>query len=72
MRFTHLPQKCPISIYTISGEFVPSIDHDDDFDGSEWWDVRNGQGALIAPGLYIYVVETPSGEKKIDKFAVVR
>ena len=23
-------------------------------------------------GLYIYVVETPSGEKKIDKFAVVR
>jgi len=26
----------------------------------------------VAPGLYIYVVETPSGEKKIDKFAVVR
>jgi len=72
MRFTHLPQKCTISIYTISGEFVTSIDHDDDFDGSEWWDVRNGRGQEIAPGLYIYVVETPSGEKKIDKFAVVR
>jgi hypothetical protein len=72
MRFTHLPQKCIISIYTISGEFVTSIDHDDDFDGSEWWDVRNGRGQEIAPGLYIYVVETPSGEKKIDKFAVVR
>ena len=27
---------------------------------------------FVAPGLYIYVVETPSGEKKIDKFAVVR
>jgi len=26
----------------------------------------------VAPGLYIYVVETPTGEKKIDKFAVVR
>ena len=72
MRFTHLPQKCTISIYTISGEFVTSIDHDDDFDGSEWWDVRNGRGQEIAPGLYIYVVETPTGEKKIDKFAVVR
>jgi hypothetical protein len=72
MRFTHLPQKCTISIYTISGEFVTSIDHDDDFDGSEWWDVRNGRGQEVAPGLYIYVVETPTGEKKIDKFAVVR
>jgi hypothetical protein len=72
MRFNHLPQKCTISIYTISGEFVTSIDHDDNFDGSEWWDVKNGRGQEIAPGLYIYVVETPTGEKKIDKFAVVR
>ncbi|SVB21638.1 uncharacterized protein METZ01_LOCUS174492, partial [marine metagenome] len=72
MRFTHLPKKCTISIYTISGELVTTIFHDDDFDGSEWWDVRNGRGQEVAPGLYIYVVETPSGEKKIDKFAVVR
>ena len=72
IRFTHLPKKCTISIYTISGEFVTSITHDADFDGSEWWDVRNGRGQEIAPGLYIYVVETPTGEKKIDKFAVVR
>ena len=72
IRFTHLPQRCTISIYTISGEFVTTITHDDDFDGSEWWDVRNGRGEEIAPGLYIYVVETPTGEKKIDKFAVVR
>jgi len=72
MRFTHLPKKCTISIYTVTGEFVTTILHDDDFDGSEWWDVRNGKGQEVAPGLYIYTVETPAGEKKIDKFAVVR
>jgi hypothetical protein len=34
--------------------------------------VGNERGQEVAPGLYIYVVETPTGEKKIDKFAVVR
>jgi hypothetical protein len=41
-------------------------------DGNAWWDLRSYNNQEIAPGLYIYVVETPSGEKKIDKFAVVR
>tara|TARA_B100000686_G_scaffold108599_1_gene115751 strand:- start:1397 stop:2035 length:639 start_codon:yes stop_codon:yes gene_type:complete len=72
IRFTRLPDKCTISIYTISGEFVTTIKHDDPFDGNEFWDLRNGRGDQIAPGLYIYVVETPSGDKKVDKFAVVR
>ena len=40
--------------------------------GSEWWDLKNQSGYDVAPGLYIYTVETPAGEKKIDKFAVVR
>ena len=72
MRFTRLPDKCDISIYTVSGEFVTSISHDDPFDGNEWWNLKNGNNQEIAPGLYIYVVETPSGNKKINKFAVVR
>ena len=48
------------------------LGHDDPFDGNEYWDLRNGQNEEIAPGLYIYVVTTPTGSKKIDKFAVVR
>jgi hypothetical protein len=39
--------------------------------GSEWWDLVNRKGNLIAPGLYIYVVES-SGYEHIGKFAVVR
>ena len=67
-----MPDKCTISIYTISGEFITTIKHDDPFDGNEFWDLKNGRGDQIAPGLYIYVVETPGGDKKVDKFAVVR
>ena len=72
MRFTRLPTECTITIYTISGEYVSRIYHNDAFDGNEWWNLKNERNQEVAPGLYIYVVETPSGVKKIDKFAVVR
>lgn len=72
LRFTHLPQKCRITIYTITGEVVTTIDHESVYDGNAWWDMRSGNGDVIGPGLYIYFVETENGFTHIDKFAVVR
>ena len=60
IRFTHLPTRCNISIYTIVGEHVTTIKHEDQFDGNEWWNLRTGNdqnGDEIAPGLYLYVIE---------------
>ena len=62
IRFTHLPTECRISIYTISGEHVTSFDHEQQFDGNAWWNLRSGNnqtGPEIAPGLFIYVIEFP-------------
>jgi hypothetical protein len=67
-----LPAKCTIAIYTISGEYVDVINHDSDFDGSEWWDLKNEGGRSVAPGLYIYRVETEDKLDFIGKFAIVR
>jgi hypothetical protein len=72
IRFTRLPSKCTISIYTVSGEKVRVLEHDSMIDGNAWWDLRSYNNQEIAPGLYIFVVQTPSGDKKIGKFAVVR
>ena len=72
IRFTRLPEKCTITIFTVTGEKVRELHHDNSVDGNAWWDLRSYNNQEIAPGLYIYVVETPTGEKKIDKFAVVR
>ena len=72
LRFTQLPEQCTITIYTVTGEKVREIDHESSSDGNEWWDLRSYNNQEVAPGLYIYVVETPSGEKLIDKFAVIR
>jgi hypothetical protein len=67
-----LPNKCTITVFTVSGEKVRELSHDSSIDGNLWWDLRSYNNQEVAPGLYIYAVETPSGNKKIDKFAVVR
>jgi len=72
IRFTRLPKICTITIFTITGEKVRELNHNSSIDGNAWWDLRSSNNQEIAPGLYIYVVETPGGNKKIDKFAVVR
>jgi flagellar hook assembly protein FlgD len=72
LRFTHLPQKCEITIFTISGELVDTITHDDRIDGNEFWDLKNASDKKVAPGLYIYLVETDNEKSIIGKFAVVR
>ena len=66
IRFTHLPKKCQISIYTITGEHVTTFAHDAEFDSNEWWNLRTGNnqdGPEVAPGLYIYVIEFPEEKK---------
>ena len=72
LRFTNLPQECRISIFTVTGELVKVLDHNNQFDGNEWWDLRSANNQEIAPGLYIYHVESNNGKEKIGKFAVIR
>ena len=71
IRFTRLPLNCKLSIYTISGELVKNINQDSNFGGNVAWDLKNEAGQEVAPGLYIYIVET-ADSKKIDKFAIIR
>ena len=71
-----MPEKCTISIFTISGEKVISLNHEDEIDGNHWWNLRSVNNQEVAPGLYIFTVEnlTPGfkNEKFVGKFAIVR
>ncbi|NIA29064.1 MAG: hypothetical protein GWP06_04015 [Actinobacteria bacterium] len=73
IRFTNLPPACKISIFTMTGDLVETIYHDNGTD-AELWDLisRNNQKAVS--GLYVYVVETeqPKYEKFVGKFVIVR
>lgn len=72
LAFTNLPTQCDIHVYTLSGERVISIKHDSATQGWEWWNMLSFNQQEIAYGCYIYVVETPGGQKKIGKFVILR
>ncbi len=71
LMFTHLPNECNIVIYTVAGDKVRSLYHNDD-SSIEYWDIKNDAGLEVAYGLYVYVVKTNNGEKHIGKFSVIR
>lgn len=76
--FTHLPAVCTITIYTVTGEEVIRLPHnqpdDPTFDksGDERWDLVSKNGQTVASGLYLYLVQTPNGVKASGQFVIVK
>ena len=71
--FIHLPQKCTIRIFTMSGDHVKTIEHNSDMlDGSESWDLTSKDGLDIAPGVYIFHLDAPDIGEKLGKFALIK
>jgi len=68
--FTNLPALCDIYIYTVAGDLVRHLVHDNGT-GTEVWDTRNAQNQDIASGVYVYVVKCTDGKKE-GTFAVIR
>lgn len=68
--FTNLPDVCTISIYTLDGNLVKTIEHTNG-QGTEFWDLRSFSNQQIATGIYFYHVKSNAGER-VSKFAVVR
>ncbi len=62
IEFRNLPEEATIRIYTISGDLVRTIEHGPDargnLSGSAVWNQKTDSGLLVAPGLYIYNVDS--------------
>jgi hypothetical protein len=70
IQFTHLPDVCEIRIYTLAGDLVNTLDHDNGT-GTEEWDMLTVNKQGIAPGVYFYHVQSQYGEK-LGKFVVIK
>jgi hypothetical protein len=68
--FTNLPGVCTITIYTLDGNRVKTIEHTSG-QGTEFWDLRSFSNQQIATGIYFYHVKSDAGER-VSRFAVVR
>lgn len=72
LNFTHLPTVCDIHIYTLSGEKIVSLHHENETSSTKTWNMLSFNQQEVAYGLYIYVVETPNGSTKVGKFVILR
>lgn len=77
LQFINLPAKCTIKIFTIAGNLIKVIEHENDSQttqgGTAWWDpmlTMNNQN--VASGVYIYYVNAPGIGTSIGKFAVIK
>jgi len=72
LQFINLPSKCDIHIYTLTGEKVIILHHASETQSWEYWNLLSFHGQEVAYGLYLFVVETPDGNKKAGKFAIIK
>ncbi|MGB2868977.1 MAG: hypothetical protein WBD36_11035 [Bacteroidota bacterium] len=76
IHFNHLPQVCTIRIYTISGELVAVIEHNEQNgsvrNGTAEWNLLTRDNLAASYGVYIYHVDAPGIGDKIGKFAVIK
>ncbi len=73
LHFTHLPQRCTIRIYTISGELVRTIEHDSNMmNGTAEWDLLTRDNLSVSYGVYIYHVDAYTLGEKVGKFAIIK
>lgn len=72
VKFTNLPEKCTIRIYTVNGTMIRKYTKDSPETYLDW-DLKNQAGIPIASGLYIVHVDVPGvGEKILKWFGVMR
>ena len=82
LEFVNIPGKCTIRIYTLAGELVQTIEHDDGSGDVSWGSKTMGDYQVnkflqyVAPGTYLFHVESHvaghDGESKIGKFVIIK
>jgi hypothetical protein len=72
VQFFNLPAKATVSVFTISGDLVRVLEHDDPLSGNLSWTLKNGDGRDVASGIYLFHVVSEQGFEHRGHFVVVR
>ncbi len=70
VQFINLPRDAKVDIYTMAGDHVRSLKHEEDDDSLDW-DLKNNDDKDVAPGIYLYYVEAGS-ETTTGRFVIIR
>lgn len=71
VHFINLPSQAKISIYTVAGDLVRELHHNDMVRDFERWDLKNANGSDVVSGIYMFRVEAGSFTAQ-NRFVVIR
>ena len=67
VKITNLPERCTVSIYTVSGKLVRTFKKDSPVTSLDW-DLTNAKAIPVAGGVYLIHVEVPGVGERVIKF----
>ncbi len=67
--FQDLMENCTISLYTVAGDHLVTMDNESI---DHTWKVENTRNEKLATGIYIYIIIDEDGEQCSGKLAVIR
>jgi hypothetical protein len=71
IHFINLPNRATIRIYTVAGDLVREILHEDSVRDFQRWDLRNASGKSVASGIYMYRIEAGTFQFQ-DRLVIIR
>ncbi|MBN1347773.1 hypothetical protein JXJ21_00025 [candidate division KSB1 bacterium] len=73
IQFINLPQRCTINIYTLAGDKVETLEHQNAEVGYESWNLTSSVGQAVSSGIYLFTVEDlNNGEVQVGKFVIIK
>ena len=73
IQFINLSAECEIKIYTLAGDLVNTIKHQDPYKGYEDWDLTSVVGQSVSSGIYLFTVEdTQNNKVQSGKFVIIK
>lgn len=73
IQFVNLPSPSEIRIYTMAGDLVQTIVHDDPNLGIANWDIISSAGQAVSSGIYLFTVEDKNNSRvQVGKFVIIK
>ncbi len=73
IQFINLPERCEITIYTLAGNIIEKLQHDDPNRGYVDWNLTSKVGQAISSGIYLFTCEDKkTGKVQIGKFVIIK
>ncbi len=70
--FVNVPSPSTIRIFTVDGDLVDTIFHNDPVSSRARWDMLSRNTRPIASGIYLFSVESDNGDQKVGRFVIIK